>query len=101
MSLNRYENALFAYLETNPDEYRHWQGKFQEALRGKGGVPEAARGLERELWAYFVERSEQVPKLRELHVGGIQRVSLLNLTELLSRKWGPPPPAKRTTRPYA
>ncbi len=99
MSLNRYEQALHAYVESHPDELRHWQTKVRDILRLQPGAGVAARGLERELWNYFAERSEHVPSLSALHTGGVRRVSLLNLAEYLCRIWGPPllpkrPPAR-------
>jgi hypothetical protein len=54
-----------------------------------------ARGLERALWDYFVERTAQVPALRALHGTATLRVSLLNLAELMLRLWGPLPKPKR------
>ena len=99
MSLNRYEQTLFDYWERQPDERRHWQAKALAAGRNPTAPGEAARGLERELWAYFVERSEHVPQLRSLHAGGVQRVSLQNLAELILRLWGPLPKPKAPPRP--
>ncbi len=103
MSLNRYEQSLFDYWERQPDERRHWQMRALEVGRGAAAPLEAARGLERELWAYFVERSQHVPPLRDLHAGGGPRVSLLNLAELILRLWGPLPkkksPASAQTKP--
>src|SRR5688500_16375311 len=88
MSLNRFEQALFVYLEANVDERRHWQSSVSD-LAMRSGVPgEAASGLERDLWNYLVERSAHVPQLRELGVTGLRRVSLLNLAEHLLRLWG-------------
>jgi hypothetical protein len=57
-----------------------------------------ARVLEREVWAYFQERCEQVSQLRSLH-SGKQRVSMLNLTELMLRLWGPVPKPRKQARP--
>jgi hypothetical protein len=91
MSLNRYEQALFDYWAKQPDELRFWQAKVREVTRAARPPGEVARGLERELWAHFVERSAQVPALRGLAAG---RVSLLNLAEHTMRLWGPPPKAK-------
>ena len=71
MSLNRYEQAVFEYWERAPDERRHWQTKVVELTRGGANVM-LARGLERELWGYLQERSENVPALRNL--GGSGRV---------------------------
>ncbi len=90
MSLNRSEQALFAYWEKQPDERRHWQAKVSNiALTGRPG--DMARTLERELWEHLVERSAHVPILREFGAGGLRRVSLLNLAEHIIRLWGPPP----------
>ena len=99
MSLNRYEQTLFSYWEKQPDERRHWQAKVGEVARSLSRPGEAARSLERELWDHFTERSAHVPALRELSAGGLRRVSLLNLAELILRLWGPPPkPAKPPER---
>ncbi len=90
MSLNRYEQTVFDYLEGQLDERRHWQAKITEAARHPAAPGELARSLERELWDYFVERSPHVPHLRDLNSGGVRRVSFLNLAEHLLRRWGPP-----------
>lgn len=95
MSLNRYEQTIFDYWEHQPDERRHWQVKISEAARGAGTSGDAARVLERELWDYFVERSQHVAQLRELHPVGLRRVSMLNLAEDLIRRWGPPPKPRK------
>lgn len=99
MSLNRYEHALFSYWEKQPDERRHWQTKVAEMTRVASEPGEVARTLERELWDHFVERSAHVPALRELSVGGVRRVSLLNLAEYLIRLWGPLPKPKKSGNP--
>ena len=95
MSLNRYEQTLFTYWQNQPDERRHWQAKVVELTRVSAPPGEAARTLERELWEHFVERSPHVPSLRELSVGGLRRVSLLNLAEHIIRLWGPPPKPRK------
>ena len=99
MSLNKYEQALFDYIDRNPEERRHWHGKLQEATRLSGDLGGLARELEREMWEYYRERSQQVPVLRDLNSGGLKRVSLLNLTEYLLRLWGPPPRPKKSAPP--
>lgn len=99
MSLNRYEQTLFDYWEQQPDERLHWQAKVVDLTRGLGTPVEAARGLERELWDYFAERSQHVARLRELNSGGIRRVSLLNLAELVIRLWGPAPKPRKPSPP--
>ena len=99
MSLNRYEQALFDYWESQADECRHWQNRVTGITHGAAQPIEAARALERELWDYFVERSQHVGRLRELSPGGLQRVSLLNLSEHVIRLWGPPPKPKKLSNP--
>lgn len=99
MSLNRYEQTLFDYWERQPDERRHWQQRAWEAGSRASLPGEAARRLERELWDYFGERSRHVPSLRDLHTGGVRRVSLLNLAELIIRIWGPLPKPKPPVPP--
>jgi hypothetical protein len=99
MSLNRYEQSLFDYWERQPDERRHWQMKTVEAAKGAAALGDAARRLERELWDYFRERTAQVPALRDQSPSGGQRVSMLNLAELMLRLWGPVPKPKRPSPP--
>lgn len=99
MSLNRHEQSLFDYWERQPDERRHWQGKTMEVAKARPLFGDAARVLDRELWAYFVERSAQVPALRDLGLGGGPRVSFQNLAELMLRLWGPLPKPKRPAPP--
>lgn len=91
MSLNKYEQTLFDYINRHPEERRYWQAKLHANTRVPGDPAGTTRALERELWEYYTERSQQVPVLRELNAGGLRRVSLLNLTEYLLRTWGPPP----------
>lgn len=92
MSLNRYEQAIFSYWEQQPDERRHWQAKVADATRGLEQPVEMARVLERDLWQYLVERSQQVAALRGM---AASRVSLLNLAELMIRLWGPMPKPRK------
>jgi hypothetical protein len=100
MSLNRYEQAVYDYWETHPEEKRHWHTKVCEAARGETAEPgHAARELERELWAYLVERTQHVPQFRDLNTGGLRRISLLNLADYLMRLWGPPPKPKKPASP--
>lgn len=99
MSLNRYEQAVFDYWEKQPEERRHWQAKVVAAARLTEEPGVVARALERELWDYFVERSEHVRSLRDLHAGGVRRVSLLNLADYVLRLWGPPRKPKNPTPP--
>lgn len=94
MSLNRCEQTVFDYWERAADERQHWHAKVVALTRG-GPDMSLARGLERELWAYVLERSPHVPALRALHLESGPKVSLLNLAEHLIRLWGPPPKPRR------
>jgi hypothetical protein len=99
MSLNRYEQTIFDYWERQPDERRHWHTKVVDLTRRGVAQPgELARGLERELFDYLVERTPHVPTLRVLNPGAVPRISLLNLAEYLLRLWGPAP--KRPAPPH-
>lgn len=98
MSLNRYEQMLYRYLESRPDERRYWESRVIELAKRKGQPGSAARELDSMLWAYFEERSRFESPFREVAVHeGLEKISMLNLGELLLRLWGPPPP-KRPTR---
>lgn len=100
MSLNRFEQTMFDYWETHPEERRHWQTRVSDDARGRTMEPgDTARNLERELWEYFIERSQYVPLFRDLNSGGIRRISLLNLADYLLRLWGPPPKPKKPLGP--
>jgi hypothetical protein len=98
MSLNRYEQATFDYWERSPDERRHWHAKVVELTRD-GATSALARELERELWSYLVERSENVSQLRNLGISAGSRVSMLNLAEYVIRLWGPPPKPRKPAPP--
>jgi len=96
MSLNRHEQAVFDYWLKHPDERRHWQTKVGECVRVALSAGEGARGLERELWDYLVERSQHVAGLREYQTNGSRRLSMQNLAEHILRLWGPPPKPKKS-----
>lgn len=90
MSLNRYEQAVFTYLQAHPEEFRHWENK----VAARGGL--AAPALAEELSDYIRERGTHVEPFREwMEKGGVPRSSLLNLAEYLLRIWGPVAPKKR------
>ena len=99
MSLNKYEQTLFDYIDRHPEERSYWHAKLHEAAGGAADRGEEARELERDMWDYYTERSQHVPVLRELNFGGLRRVSLMNLTEYLLRVWGPPPRPKKPVQP--
>jgi hypothetical protein len=94
MSLNRQEQRVFDYLQTQVDERRHWEGVVRrEAVSAGGDRHAAAVTLERALWAYYEERSAVVEPFRsEARREGLARTSMKTLAELLLRLWAPPPP---------
>ncbi|MEO7413539.1 MAG: hypothetical protein ABIZ81_09285 [Opitutaceae bacterium] len=94
MSLNRSEQRIFDYLQSQVDERHFWIGKVQKTLRGAGENPdEAVRSLEKALWDYHVERSAVARPLRDaVQAEGLQRTSMKNLAELLLRLWVEPKP---------
>jgi hypothetical protein len=93
VSLNRYEQAIFEYLQSHPDEGRHWENKVStRAARGEL----AASTLADELWDYVRERAAHTQPFRDWAArGGVQRTSLLNLAEYLIRLWGPVAPKRK------
>jgi hypothetical protein len=99
MSLNKYEQTLFEYIDRHPEERRYWHAKIQGSTHLSADPAAVVRGLEREMWEYYTERSQHVPVLCELNPGGVRRVSLLNLTEYLLRLWGPQPRPKKPASP--
>lgn len=99
MSLNRYEQAIFEYLQSHPDEGRHWENKVV-SLAARGELRAVA--LAEELWDYVRERAVHTRPFSDWAAqGGVPRSSLLNLSEYLIRRWAPPPPPKKKTPPPA
>ena len=86
---------MFNYWQSQPDELNHWKNKIVLAAKASLGPGQVARSLERDLWDYFVERSQHVPVFRDLNAGSVRRVSLLNLAEYVLRLWGPPPKIRK------
>lgn len=93
VSLNRYEQAIFEYLQSHPEEGRHWENKVATRT-ARGELPAAI--LADELWDYVRERSAHTQPFRDWAArGGVQRTSLLNLAEYLIRLWGPVLPKRK------
>ena len=88
MSLNRCEQRVFDYLQSQPEERHHWQAKFQAVAKAANNDYDATFQLAEELWRYYEERSAVVPQFQEalLREGG-DRLSMKNLAELLLRLW--------------
>jgi len=101
VSLNRCEQLVFDYWQESPDERRFWQDKVRMHALEACDAFEAARRLDGELWAYFVERSAVIPRFREatphdgIMGGAGGRTSMKNLAELVLRLWTEPRPKKR------
>jgi len=105
VSLNRSEQLVFDYWQESPDERRFWQDKVRAHAAEAGDDFEAARRLDGELWAYFVERSAVLPRFREATphygsagaAGGVGgRTSMKTLAELALRLWTEPRPKKKS-----
>lgn len=93
MSLNRYEQAVFDYLQAHPEELRHWENKIG-GRAARGGL--SAMTVAEELGEYIRERGAHTQPFKEwMERGGVPRSSLLNLAEYLLRMWGPLPPKKK------
>jgi len=99
VSFNRYEQLLFDYLENHADERRFWTSRVFDMSRS-GSHEATVLDLNSQLWEYFEERSRYESPFKEIVVSeGLQRISLLNLSEYLVRMWGAvPAPKKRTKR---
>jgi hypothetical protein len=98
MSLNRLEQLTADYLEGHPDERQHWQAKVRTLGANEADPHDVAVRLERELWAYVVERSGVAAPFRAFAAhAGLKRTSLRNLAELMIRQWLPPKPKKQAS----
>ncbi len=97
MSLNRNEQMVYDYLQTQPEERRHWESVVKREVARADDPHAAAFTLEGELWRYHVERAGVAEPFRSAaRREGLSRTSMRNLAELLIRLWAPPPP--KTTR---
>ncbi len=98
MSLNRYEQMLYNYLECHDEEKRYWEARVLEIARRSGRREYKALELNAQLWEYFEERSRFESPFREVVIHeGERKISMLNLSEQLLRMWAPLP-KKRTRR---
>ena len=96
MSLNRYEQILFNYVETRSEEKVFWEARVLELAKRRGRRETAVLDLNGMLWEYFEERSRFESPFREVAIHeGMERISMLNLAEYLMRMWAPPPPKRR------
>ena len=91
VSLNRSEQRLFDYLQSNRDERQHWEQKVRSEVRENFDEHAACRRLEAELWRYYLERSAVAAPFKEAaRHEGLTRTSMRNLAELLVRLWTEP-----------
>ena len=104
MSLNRAEQLVFDYLQTQPDELRHWQGVVRRETAHEADWHAAATWLEGELWRYYTERATVTEPFRStVRREGLRRTSMKNLAELMIRLWVAPSaqPVRPRGEPYA
>ena len=99
VSLNRCEQRLFDYLQSQREERQHWQQKVRSALKDFPDEHAASLRLEADLWRYYLERSAVAAPFKQAAAHeGLSRTSMRNLAELLLRLWTEPsskPKAKR------
>ena len=97
MSLNRYEQILFNYVETRPEEKLFWESRVLELAKRKGRRETAILDLNSMLWDYFEERSRFESPFREVAIHeGMAKISMLNLSEYLMKMWAPLPKKKKS-----
>jgi hypothetical protein len=96
VSLNRFEQRLFDYLQSHKEERHFWLGKLQSVVKASDDQHIAAVRLDAELWRYYVERSQvAAPFVDAARHEGLKRTSMRNLAELLIRLWTEPRPKKK------
>lgn len=97
MSLNRSEQRVYDYFQSQADERHFWISKVQKIARQTSEDRDAAvRLLENELWSYYLERSAVAAPFRDAaRIEGLQRTSMKNLAELLLRLWVEPVPKRK------
>jgi hypothetical protein len=100
VSLNRSEQQIFEYIETNRDERQFWEYKVRDFASKFADLSQAASVIESELWRYYVERSGVVPEFkRTAEREGLRRMSMRNLADYLLRLWVAPRPKKNPSEP--
>ena len=96
VSLNRSEQRMFDYLQSNRDEGHYWRQKVQTIAAGAESESAGLCRLEGELWRYYTERSAVASPFKEAARNeGLQRTSMRTLAELLVRLWIEPRARKR------
>lgn len=93
MSLNRFEQRIFDYLQVHPEERQYWMDKVR-ATAARMPNEAAVAKIEAELWRYYEERSAVAEPFRQAaRAEGLHRSSMRNLSEFLLRLWIDPKPA--------
>jgi hypothetical protein len=103
MSLNRHEQRVFDYFQTQPDELRHWHEVVRREVARATEVHALISGIELQLWRYYEERAQVAEPFRSIaRREGIARTSMRNLAELLIRLWSEPHALPKSSElPYA
>jgi hypothetical protein len=95
MSLNRCEHTLYDYVKGHRDEGQYLREKVHNIIAASLDLPTAVARIDLELWRYYQEREAVVPAFAEaMGTGGLRRISMKNLAELLVRLWVEPKPPK-------
>jgi hypothetical protein len=88
VSLNRYEQTLYDYVKSHPDERQYWQDKVRALVADSIDTPAGVARVDSELWRYFEERSAVLPSFGGTErQSGLRRTSMKSLAELLIRLW--------------
>ena len=96
MSLNRSEQVVCDYVETNPEERGFWFDKVRAVAKEEGDDHAAAARLTEDLWSYYEERAAVVEPFKSMASReGLGRTSMRNLAEYWLRLWVAPRPKKK------
>ena len=98
MSLNSCEQRVFDYLELKPEERNYWFEKVRHLTVKSVSKEASIQRLDSDLWNYYVERCNVVSQFKEAaRLEGLNRTSMRNLAELLTRVWVEPVVKKTVT----
>ncbi len=99
VSLNRYEQLLLDYIQSQPDESDFWEVQVKALQDSHPAHLARVHELNRLLWAYFVERGGSVPSFAEITGTGDTAISMRNLAEFLIERWSPRPRRRSGIKP--
>jgi hypothetical protein len=98
VSLNSCEQRVFDYLELKTEERDYWFEKVHTITAKSVSKESSIQRLDSELWNYYVERCNVVTLFKEAaRREGLNRTSMRNLAELLTRVWVEPDVKKVST----